>query len=194
MDERCGARTRSPRAVGMFCRNRPVPGKTRCKFHGGGGSGWYGPRSTVKQRAVVAARQALMRALGLPWYGGRPKRRAEIKMADQAIAIANAVLEVLPPARANVPDSEKGTVELLSEGVRDGLLLARDTVRLGQMALARDGEKVDRKLLGMANLTALGLTKLGLRAAEGERRDDVLGRLLAAIEAEKSGQVTIEQK
>lgn len=106
-------------------------------------------------------------------------------MADKAIALANDILELLPTPR-NVPDDEKGSAELLGEGVRNGLLLNRDTVILGRELLGRDGENVNLKFLSAANITALGLVKLGLKAADTGSRNDIIGKLIAAIEAEKA--------
>ncbi len=107
-------------------------------------------------------------------------------MADTAITLANDILELLPTPRVDVPDEQKGSAELLGEGVRYGLLLNRDTVQLGRDMLARDGEFVNLKLLSAANITALGLVKLGLKAADTGSRNDIIGKLIAAIDAEKS--------
>ncbi len=107
-------------------------------------------------------------------------------MADAAITLANDILEMLPAPR-DVPDDQKGSAELLGEGVRNGLLLNRDTVLLGREMLARDGEFINLKLLSAANITALGLVKLGLKAADTGSRNDIIGKLIAAIEAEKAG-------
>ena len=77
-----------------------------------------------------------------------------------------------------------------------GLLLARDTVELGRSLLVVDGQRLtsvaemhpqDLKLLGMSQITALGLVKLGLKAADTGARNDIIGKLIAAIEAEKAG-------
>ena len=186
--ERCGARlhNRLRREQGLRCRRRPMLGKKRCRWHGGlGNCANHHPTGRQYQWKARAAKQALMRALGLPWYGGAPKRTATLTMADKAIALANDILEQLPTPR-DVPDDEKGNVELLGEGVRAGLLLLRDTVKLGQAELLLGRENINFKLLGQANLSALGTVKLGLKAADTGRRNDVIGKLLAAIEAEKA--------
>ncbi len=47
--QRCGARLRSRFG---FCRQHPVPGKTRCRFHGGLSTG---PKSEEGKATVVAA-------------------------------------------------------------------------------------------------------------------------------------------
>ena len=180
----CGAKLRNkPR----FCRRHAMRGRRRCRLHGGKSFGPgpgvlpWGPAQWVPVRRM----QAIRKALGLPWYGGRPRKRKTLTMADQAIELANDILELLPTPR-NVPDDQKGSAELLGEGVRNGLLLNRDTVLLGREMLARDGEFVNLKLLSAANLTALGLVKLGLKAADTGSRNDIIGKLIAAIEAEKA--------
>ena len=60
--ERCGAKTRS----GTPCRAKPLPGKTRCKFHGGMSTG---PRTT-EGRARIAEAQ---RRRWAEWRAGRDK-------------------------------------------------------------------------------------------------------------------------
>ncbi len=186
--ERCGARLRWDRR-GQFCRrwatqHVPKRGKRRCRLHLGQAN--HHPTGRQYQWKARAAKQAVMKALGLPWYGGSPKRKATLNMADKAIAIANDILETLPIPR-DVPDDQKGNVELLGEGVRAGLLLLRDTVKLGQAELLLGRENINFKLLGQANLSALGTVKLGLKAADTGSRHDIIGKLLAAIEAEKEG-------
>ncbi len=185
---RCGARL--SKRPGQFCRSwalkiPTVRGKRRCRKHGGMQTQnlRYNPWGEP-QRAPVKKMQAVMRALGLSWHGGRPKQKAKLTMADKAIAVANEVLELLPASR-DVPDDQKGSAELLGEGVRNGLLLTRDTVVLGRDLLARDGENVNLKFLGAANIAALGLVRLGIKAADTGSRNDIIGKLIAAIEAEK---------
>jgi hypothetical protein len=142
-----------------------------------------------------ARKQAIMRAMGLPWYGGAPKRRATLTMADKAIRIIDEEIALLPAPR-DVPDSEKGDLEIFGEGVRASVVLLRDTVKLGQaLLIAADGKALtsvkdmhpqDLKLLGMAQITALGITKQGFKAADRQQRNDIITKLLAAIAAEKA--------
>jgi hypothetical protein len=116
-------------------------------------------------------------------------------MADKAIAIIDETLVLLPAPR-NVPDSEKGDLEIFGEGVRASVILLRDTVRLGQALLVdaegkalttvADMHPQDLKVLGMAQITALGVTKQGFKAADRKQRNDIIGTLLAAIAAEKA--------
>jgi hypothetical protein len=57
---RCGAQTR----VGTLCRRHPVPGRTRCRLHGGDSTGPHEP-STVhgvyRQRLTAEEQQVLLR-------------------------------------------------------------------------------------------------------------------------------------
>lgn len=139
-------------------------------------------------------KQAVMRALGLPWYGGRRKTTPRLSMAEKAIKIMDEEIELLPVPR-DVPDSEKGDIEIFSEGLRASVVLLRDVVRLGQRLIVdAEGNPLDTvaemhpqdlKALGMASITALGVTKQGFKAADRQQRNDLIGKLLAAIAAEK---------
>lgn len=96
-------------------------------------------------------------------------------MAEQAIAVADSIIEGLPAPR-----------NAAEEGMLEGSVLLRDTIRVGQRALDRDGDLVDRKLLSLSCMMALGLMRLGGDASERRTRSDLMGKLLAAIEAEKT--------
>lgn len=189
----CGAKLRKRPG---FCRGAPMKGKRRCRIHGGHNRAPYNPRGW--QPATHQARdkkQAVLRALGLPWYGGAPKRKVTLSMAQKAIKILDETLAVLPAPR-DVPDSEKGDVEIFSEGVRASCILLRDTVRLGQrLMLDEEGNQLESvaqmapqnlKFLGMAQITALGVTKQGWKAADRQARNDIIGNLLAAMAAEEA--------
>jgi hypothetical protein len=137
-----------------------------------------------------------MRALGLPWYGGRRKQKVTLTMAEKAIAILDEELALLPEPR-NVPDEQKGDLEIFGEAVRGSVLLLRDTVRLGhgvmfdakgkRLTSVADMHPQDLKMLGMANIVALGVTKLGFKVADRQQRNDIIGKLIAAIAAEQEG-------
>jgi hypothetical protein len=196
----CGARKRS----GGRCRHPVMPGRNSCWTHGPRTGNHTHPAWIATQHAPWgptqwrgrSRRQAVMRALGLPWYGGRRKQKAVLNMAEKAVALANDILELLPAPR-DVPDDQKGAAELLGEGVRSGLLLSRDTIQLGQsLLLDADGNKLttlanmhpqDLKFLSLASIAALGTVKLGLKAADTGRRNDIIGKLIAAIAAEQEG-------
>ncbi len=53
--ERCGAKTRGERA-GRTCRSFPVRGRTRCRMHGGAGSGRPPTHGRKTSRAVSERR------------------------------------------------------------------------------------------------------------------------------------------
>ena len=193
MKPRCGARLSRGRGI---CRQPRVKGRNRCWAHGGHTISRLWPVTGRKYEwAGRARKQAIMRALGLPWYGGRNKTKVSLSMAEKAIAITTEILERLPVPR-DVPDSEKGDLEIFGEGVRASVVLLRDTVQLGQrLMLDEHGNKLesvammhpqDLKLLGMAQITALGLTKQGFKVADRAQRNDIIGKLIAAIEAEKA--------
>lgn len=107
--------------------------------------------------------------------------------------MAGVALQVLDEGAAELavlPDGEKRAPELLAEGMRAGLIAARAIVSQ-PLAVDASGAFCDLKQQRLVSDTAAWLCRLGLRAAEGgerARRDDVLGRLLAAIEAEKPSQ------
>lgn len=113
-------------------------------------------------------------------------------MAEEAAAVATRTLMLLDGASdlEVLPDGEKRAPELLAEGMRAGLIAARAIVSQ-PLAVDKSGAFCDLKQQRLVSDTAAWLCRLGLRAAEGgerARRDDVLGRLLAAIEAEKPSQ------
>ncbi len=190
---RCGARL-VPRSRGL-CRMYRVKGRNRCWFHGGKTLFGLKRQGRKDQWAGRARKQAVMKALGLPWYGGRRKTKAELKMADKAIAILDEELALLPLPR-DVPDSEKGDIEIFSEGLRASVILLRDTVRLGQslivdakgnpLTTVAEMHPQDLKALGMASITALGVTKQGFKNADRHQRHNLIAKLLAAIAAEKA--------
>ncbi len=188
---RCGARTR----FGTRCRQYRAAGRKRCRRHGGLSTGarqplgW--PRRAHEQHMV---RHGILRALGLPWYGGAPKKKVTLSMAEKAIVALDEVVELMPAPR-DAPDDQKGDLEIFGEGVRASCILLRDTVYLG-LRVMRDGEgnelssvaemhPQDLKLLGMAQITALGVTKQGFKAADRAQRNDIIGQLLAQIAAEQ---------
>jgi hypothetical protein len=189
----CGARLMHGRiGPGGDGRCRQFPrANGRCWRHGGYAVGGKGPRDMTRANIARARWLELLHALGLKHPGGYYVRKGALgakkgkDVMAEAILQANIAIEALPATR-DVPDAEKLPVELLGEGVRAGLVLTRDTVAMAQMMLDRDGEHADKKFLSMANLTAIALVKLGLKASETGYREDVLGRLLDAIEAEKS--------
>jgi hypothetical protein len=92
----CGARTRS----GGRCRRYSLAGKRRCRLHGGCSTG---PKSRAGQLRNVGAmqagrtrKQAMYRALGLAWPGGRPRSRARtLALQRQAKILLGAAITQL---------------------------------------------------------------------------------------------------
>lgn len=127
-----------------------------------------------------------MRALGLPWYGGRlPGRDKVLQRMDKAIAVAETLIEQLP-----AETDPSSTLGQLTEGTREGLSLATETVKTVREVLRRDGETTDIKVWRLGNETAMNLARLSMRAAENEfqrRKGDAVEKLLEAIAKEKEG-------
>lgn len=186
----CGARSKR---TGLPCRHVPVSGKQRCKWHGGYLTGGYRGGSVVPMRAAVVGKQALFRAMRLPWYGGRPPKnvgRVLRKMA-KVLEVAEQVLEVLPADDTSVVPMPGGAehAAILHVGSRDGLQLQWDTVKFAKRELERAEEArasdpaapIDYKLLRLGNDAANQLSRLSVRVAEGmfrAKQDDVLVKLL----------------
>jgi hypothetical protein len=84
-------------------------------------------------------------------------------MAQQAVVIAERLIEVLP-AVAEKPDYEKTPAELLFEGTRAALIVGRDICR--RYSAAED----DPKMLRLVSDTAGWLARLGVGVSEGEFR------------------------
>ena len=186
----CGARARH----GGRCVKPALPGKRRCKWHGGLSTGWRhaGVRNTAASLGIIHARQRLWRSLGIPW----PSRRRSVEEVRNLAEEAKAVLEPLVigfeamEAEGKVPAkaiAELTPAELLSQGTGRGL---QQVIAIIGQPLTRDadGKLCDLKQQRLIGDLALGMTRLFVRAAESEfraRHDDVLDKLLAMIEAEK---------
>jgi len=197
-NKRCGARLRNK--PGRFCRcwaNGPAPlrgGERRCRLHTGQAN--HHPTGRKYQWQGRNKKQAVLRELGLPWYGGRRKSEVTLTGARKAIAIMDDILEQLPVPRTDVPDSQKGDIEIFSEGVRASCILLRNAVLLGDRLMrdekgellnsVKDMHPQDLKMLGMAQITALGITKQGFKAVDRAKRTDMIGKLLDAIAAERA--------
>ncbi len=178
----CGANRRYGRGP---CRWRPMKGSWRCKYHGGRRIGPYNPRGF--QPAAVArfeAKRALYRAIGLPWPGGRPRQIKQVmSMVEQAKeTITTAIVEL---EEALPPDIMKVPVEMLTAPQalgRASLVGLHQLVRIVEQKIIKKDLKQQRLIGDMA----LGANKLLQRHAQGERNHDLIGKLLAALEAEKA--------
>lgn len=139
-------------------------------------------------RAKVREQQQRMKALGLPWYGGYlPGRKKVLSRMEKAVEVADAILSLDREDEGAVVVAGEHAV-VLREGSLEGLKLQRDTVLLVHERLKAEGAEIDVKLLRAGNEAAAALTKLAIRASEGEfrsRRDNVLERLLGMLEAQR---------
>jgi len=187
-NRRCGARSKRH---GGRCGHVPAKGRDRCKFHGGASTRPHNPRGWPKEAwARRAARQALYRAMGLPWHGGTPRKPAKVlTMAEEAkLNLDRAIVELeatLPPDVRDLPIDQLTAPQALGRASLVGL---HQLVRIVEQPL--DFENL--KQLRLVGDMALGANKLLQRHAQGERNHDLIGKLLAAVaaeEAEKAGKI-----
>ena len=188
---RCGARKRLGRGL---CGSWPLKGKKRCRLHGGNNPG--GPTHIIgpKWRLVVTTKQKLYKSLGIPWYGGRPRKAARI---GGAIAMAKEILQQeigkleaknpLLPEIMQKPVGELSAPEALARASLSGL---QQLVRIIEQPLDLRAEPDDivmpheLKMQRLIGDMAFGANRLFARVAEGElrgRQADALGKLLAEI-------------
>ena len=122
--------------------------------------------------------------MGLPWYGGRPRKLGKVlTMAERAVAVLGPVIEATAVEVVDKPVEAMNPAELLGATSLQGLRRLHEIV---SEPLDPDDLK-QRRLVGDM---AVAVNKLFMRAAEGEfraRRDDALGRLLALIAADPDG-------
>ena len=182
----CGAKAKH----GGLCRAHPIPGRARCRMHGGNN---YGARTPHKADARTwdarAAAQATYRRLGIPWHGGhspthgrRVDKRKALARMDKALDIGRAMLEVIPPAGG---DDVRGR---LAEGMRQALELQVAAVAMVKTQLDANGAEVDLGLLRVGCEQANAVFKNGIRLLEQDfqkRKLDRLGDLLERIAAAK---------
>lgn len=164
----CGAQKRQG---GGRCRWHAVPGKRRCKFHGGRNK--YQPHRVVMGPAWAArnAKAAQFRAAGLPWPNGdrtRPKIRARFMAA-------------IEEARAEL-------VPVIAEGGAAGKLAEVNDLALDALKRFFDHSETydldDLKAARLINDAALGVITRQLKVDDGRWRRanmDTIGQLLAEI-------------
>jgi len=187
----CGARTRS----GAACMQYRLRGEKRCLRHGGKWRSGDHERSTGKSHAAIRSRQAVFRALGLPWYGGRLPGAAKLaSRIDRAVVVADELIELgergeLEPLPSTTSIGGRLHSETLHDGSLRGLVLQRDIVVGVQGQLAAVGiENIDAKLLRAGNEAARDLTRLAVRVAEGAFKAQQGNQLVALLEALKAAQ------
>lgn len=134
--------------------------------------------------ARFEAKRALYRALGLPWFGGAPRKREKVlSMAEEAkAAVSTAIVELeelLPLDVRTLPIDQLTAPQALGRASLAGL---HQLVRIVEQPLDFD----DLKQVRLIGDMALGANKLLQRHAQGERNHDLIGKLLAALEAEKT--------
>jgi hypothetical protein len=178
----CGARRSYGRGL---CLAPAMKGRRRCYFHGGKAYGspigaW---RNQGPAWAKAKARQALYKALGLSWPGGGPRKPERVMtMVEEAkVKVARAIVKleaVLPVDVRRLPIEELTAPQALG---RASLMGLHQLVRIVEQPLDPENLKQMRLIGDMA----LGANKLLQKHAEGERNHDLIGKLLAAIAAEK---------
>ena len=131
--QRCGAMAKHAdpsRVRGRRCRNWPVPGRTRCRFHGGLSTG---PKTPEGKAAVVAAMQE-----------GRRRRIAELALDGKKINTGRRrpKPELSPEAQRLV-----GLIRQLAEKQAPRRKRGRPTKA---EVLGRFGVKSDEELIAMA--------------------------------------------
>lgn len=78
---------------------------------------------------ALRGRQGERKALGLPWYGGRPSgvwKRLKAGDKGALLAMADELIKLLPPGPVDKPIEEWTHSELLSDGARLGLMRDRE--------------------------------------------------------------------
>ena len=192
----CGAKAKS---TGLPCRQPGYGHGGRCKYHGGNSRGGSLPgQTTTKARATWLKNLAIRQAMGLRQPGGKPRRnRGKVeKMIAKAKRQLETALELQAPAppapetaapfdrRSGVPalPAQGSAADLLSHAAHQGLQRLYEIV-------STPVDWDDLKQVRLIGDMALGVSRLALRAAEGEfraRRDDALTRLLEEIQRERA--------
>jgi hypothetical protein len=179
----CGAKHRK---TGGFCRLPAMKGRRRCRHHGGKlfGSPIGAWRNLGPAHAQAKRKQALYKALGLSWPGGhhRKPERVMTMVEEAKMVLQQGIAEMeaaLPLDALRLRVEELTAAQALGRASLVGL---HQLVRIVEMPFEPENLKQMRLIGDMA----LGVNKLLQRHAEGERSHDLIGKLLAAIEAEKA--------
>lgn len=151
-------------------------------MHGGRSVGGYWGQPLGPAWRASAKKQALFRALGLPWYGGAPRRAAKVRtMVDEAkVALAGQIVElqaIVPAEVMTKAVDELSAPEALDRAALSG---ARQLVQIVEREIDWDELKQVRLIGDMAAVAM----RLSVRVSEGQfraRRDDALARLLASL-------------
>lgn len=136
-----------------------------------------------------------MRALGLPWYGGRlPKQEKADRIVAEGSKIAHQALEVmtdLAPALNPLDEQAEHMGQALLYGMARGLTVGADVCdEYMRMRTGSDGrpprglDELDPKVARMAIDVGMAMTRLGSKVMEEafqRRRDDTVGKLLEQL-------------
>lgn len=148
-----------------------MPGKRRCKYHGGTNPGGSKKgHDTTKAREGRKRWLALLHMMGLKNPGGHHHRdRAKVlSMAEDAKAT---LLPIIEEAKGLPDHWGSRLMERAAEQLYAIIDQDLDPTNLKQQRLVGD--------------MSLGSLRLLQKAATDERKDDAIGRLLAMLEAEK---------
>ena len=158
----------------------------RCRMHGGKLRGpvsvFSWPQTLPLAWAARAKRQAERKALGLPWYGGRP-RKWRLKLASREV-----VAELMSSEIKKIPDAPAGPIEewspseLLQQAGKEGL------IRLYR-CITEPREGLPDKLVIHGDNMALGAVKIFQAVWEAQLRDrqsNGLDELMARIAQEEA--------
>jgi hypothetical protein len=181
MKSRCGAQAHH----GGRCRAYPLPGKRRCRMHGGRLTGGYrgAPIEPMQRgRAIWLAR---LHAQGLRPPGGPRRKIGTVRtMVERAVAVIEGALVEVADAPPK-PLEEMSAPELLRETARQGLLRLREIV-------SQPLDLQDLKQQRLVGDMAVATCRLFMRAAEGElqarRRDGDLSALMTRINADRAAE------
>lgn len=177
-----------------------MAGKRRCRMHGGkrlGSQPWY-RRNDGPAVAGSRRKQALYRAFGLIWPGGRPRKaavavslveKARIVVTDAKRDLVKAIPEIVNLASDDRAFAELSPTEALARVAWKGLerldqLMSID-IPVGDVIELRENAKVWRLVGDMA----LGANRLLASVGEGGarvQRDQQLALLLEEIRRDKA--------
>ncbi len=167
----------------------------RCKHHGGFAKGGYFGQPIHQAHAALRRSQARMKALGLPWYGGRPRKLGKVQaMAERAKTQLEVALAEYGIAG---PGEHAGSLEVIAGPKPVTAMSAAEALGATSLkGLQRLYEIVceplnpeDLKQRRLVADVAIAANKLFMQAAEGQfrqRRDDAVVELLERLALERA--------
>jgi hypothetical protein len=144
------------------------------------------PRNTKPANVSYRVKLALFKALGLSWYGGRPRKPGKVmtlaEKSAEHISGEIAVLQEIVPADAMVRDiSTLGPGDALGRAALSGL---QQLIRIIEQPLDLREDITAYKQQRLIGDMAVAAGKLYMRAAEGafrQKRDTELVKLLERL-------------